>query len=132
MKNNHFISVLLFSVLLLSCESGLDTNECKGLFVAEVESLIAPDTILVSDTLKIRVRGILGSLGCEELELYESYTTNNVFDLTVWGRHTGCTCLGVNSGFDDTLFVNTHQHGNFRIIGHQPGGGFLKDSVYVR
>jgi hypothetical protein len=133
MKTELILTAFLFALSLSSCYDETTNKSCTSLFIAKVEFITAPDTIYYHDSLKIIIKGTLGSLGCDELEKYETYIMSNAYSITVWGKDIGCQpCLGVSSGFNDTLTVFPHNTGNFYILVHQPNGGITESTVYVK
>lgn len=130
-----FLVLLLSSVYLNSCgeDDRVVIRICTEYPVARVDTVIAPDTVNVNDTLRIRLKGYLGPNSCYHFYQFEPNLVNNSLDLTVRIIHYLCTfCLQALAGFDSTYFETRHVPGEFYIRIKQPYGDFLTDSVYVR
>jgi len=120
----HFLPiVLLFVLLFSSCGDDVVERSCTNYFLARVDSMYVPDTVLVSDTIRIFLRGFRGGSSCYDFYQFDSYINNNVLDLEVWGKNEGCTaCLAILVGYSKFFYVTKHHQGIFYIIAHQPDG----------
>lgn len=128
MKIYYLSIVLLFVIILYSCD---DTVEIEY-FKVKIDSLTVQDTIQVTDTLKIRLLGVIGNNGCYSFHKYETNLYNNTMNLTIWGKlekHDICTFEMV--GLDDIFRVFPISQGKFYININQPDGSLLRDSVYI-
>lgn len=128
MKIHNLSIIFLFIILLYSCDDTIEIEYYK----VKIDTLTVQDTIQVTDTLKISLKGLIGKDGCYSFHRYESYKYNNMLDLTIWGKHeklTACTLALVY--LDDIYRVFPVSQGNFYININQPDGSVLKDSVNV-
>jgi hypothetical protein len=75
---------LIFITALYSCTD--DTADIDY-YIIKIDSLNTPDSVFVSDTLGIHLQGVIGNDGCYSFHRYEDYLSNNILDLTVWGKH---------------------------------------------
>ena len=123
------------SVLLLLYACSTEPENDYTYFKITIDSLSHPDTIFVSDTLKIKFYGFVGPDGCHKFSRFEEQKTSNVLELTVWGSkpnfQTACPEVLVYLAGEEykTVF---NQAGLYHIKINQPDNSFLIDSVYVQ
>jgi hypothetical protein len=135
MKKSHLKIVLLFVLFLYSCrdDNPVIIKKCNEYFIAQVDSVSAPDTVLVSDTLIILMGGYLGPNGCYSFHKFEHTLIKN--DLSIWvrGQHNWCIgCIQIGVGYWEYFKVNLQYTGLLYVNIHKPDGSVWKDSVYVR
>jgi hypothetical protein len=125
-----FASVL---ILFYACSTEPENDYTN--FKIMVDSLSHPDTISVTDTLKIKFYGFVGPDGCHKFSRFEEHKKTNELELTVWGSkpnfQTVCpTVLVYLDGEEYKTIFN--QAGLYRIKINQPDNSILLDSVYVQ
>ena len=123
------------SVLLIQYSCSTEPENDYTYFKIMVDSLSHPDTISVSDTLKIKFYGFVGPDGCHKFSRFEEHKKTNELELTVWGSkpnfQTACPEVLVYLDGEEYKTV-LNQIGNYQIKINQPDNSILLDSVYVQ
>jgi hypothetical protein len=122
------------SVLILFYACSTEPENDYTYFKIMVDSLSHPDTISVTDTLKIKFYGFVGPDGYHKFSRFEEHKKTNELELTVWGSkpnfQTACPeVLVYLDGKEYKTVLN--QIGNYQIKINQPDNSLLIDSVYV-
>lgn len=123
------------SVLLLQYSCSTEPENDYTYFKIMVDSLSHPDTISVSDTLKIKFYGFVGPDGCHKFSHFEENKKPNELELTVWGSKPNfqTVCPEVLVYLDGEEYKTVfNQIGNYQIKINQPDNSILLDSVYVQ
>lgn len=63
--------------------TGADDDESR----IRVDSIAAPASVGVNDTLRVTLYGVVGRNGCYALDRIDTHRTTNSIELSVWGRH---------------------------------------------
>ncbi|MDP2208875.1 MAG: hypothetical protein Q8K98_08885 [Bacteroidota bacterium] len=131
MKSIHLI-LLAVVVLLNGCP--IEPDKAPVQFIVKVDSISHSSFAATTDTVTIRLFGIVGSDGCHSFSRFEALRQPWQLDLTVWGqRSLANVCPDVMVYLDgkEYKFVATHQ-GWFSINIHQPDGSVLRDSIIIK
>ena len=127
--------VIISSVLLFQYSCSTEPENDYTYFKIMVDSISHPNTISVSDTLKIKFYGFVGPDGCHKFSRFEEQKISNVLELTVWGSkpnfQTACPEVLVYLNSEEYKTV-LNQIGNYLIKINQSDNTFLLDSVYVQ
>ena len=129
--NLFIIAFILLSQYSCSTEPENDYVDFKIM----VDNIAHPDTVSITDTLKIKFYGTVGPDGCHSFSHFEEHKKTNELEITVWGSRpnfeTACTDVMV---FLDGKEYKTlpNKRGLFQIKVVQPDNSFFIDSVYVQ
>jgi len=102
-------------------------------FVVKVDSIAAPDSEPLSDSLSVRLFGTIGRNGAYSLDRIDATRNESGLDMTVWGkfdRQAG-EVTGNFTRLDERYVTYPATRGMFRIRVHQPDGSTMPDSVRV-
>ena len=124
----YFI-ILIIGTILFSC-----SNNDDNLFVIKVDSLKAPVSVTVNDTITLNLFGTIGTNGCYSFSHLEDKIEPLAVDLTAWGNaptNDDILCPDVMIYLNEEYKIATTQKGTFIIRIHQPNNSVLMDSVIV-
>lgn len=130
MKNLMLFSVL--SLILFSC-----VNEPEEDFVyykIKIDRIEAPDTLSVSDSLKINFYGTVGTDGCHSFDDFETEQNDRRIEITAWGKipTDANVCPDVMVYLDGEEFkTKLNEPGKYQIIISQPDSSKMSKYVVV-
>lgn len=131
MKSIHLI-LLAVVVFLNGCPT--EPEKVPVQFIVKVDSISHSSFAAATDTVTIRLFGIVGSDGCHSFSRFEDWRQPMQLDLTVWGHRSlanVCPAVMVYLDGKEYKFVSTQQ-GRFSINIHQPDGNVLRDSIFIK
>jgi hypothetical protein len=123
---------LITVLVVASCSTQPNTEPVQ--FIVKVDSMSHPSFAATSDTITIRLFGIIGPDGCHSFSRFEDTGQPLRLDLTVWGQvssATACPAAMVYRNGKEYKLVATEQ-GWLSINIHQPNGSILRDSIIVK
>ncbi|MCK4700212.1 MAG: hypothetical protein KAT38_07750 [Bacteroidales bacterium] len=125
-------TILGYMILFTSCVK-FDDPEEHTYFLVEVDSIILPDTITITDTLHISFYGTIGTNNCYSFSHFYPQTDEDTINIEVWGKLApGENC---DSGLvyleGEQLNIVNFDEGTFFVHVYQPNGGLLTDSLSV-
>ena len=139
-KNTLIISAILVMAGLLVWSTGCKKDDGPSPdYVIQVDSVVMPDTIQLTDTLSVKFYGEVGPNGCYKFERFENISTGgsdpaNSMKFRLWGKHedTGnCSPQPVNlDGIG--IGINGFIEGNFSVLVIQPNETIMVSTVYVK
>lgn len=126
-----YVVILLSAAvfILSSCTSTTEPDREK--FIIDVDSISAPQSINLNDTLRIQFWGIIGSNGCYSFGNFESNTSGEQLTITPWGYYTeagACTDAIVELRGEEFKVV-PEKKGTISIIISQPDEPITKAVV---
>ncbi|MEW5799983.1 MAG: hypothetical protein AB1728_13365 [Bacteroidota bacterium] len=129
MKLNAFI--IFIAIALLSCST--EPSREPFLFVVQVDSIAHPQSVLLNDTIAIKLYGTIGTNGCYSFSYFDDKLQPLQLDLTVVGERSASTvCADVMVYLDGMEYrCVAAQKGWFMINIRQPNESRLRDSVLV-
>jgi hypothetical protein len=137
-KANHNENKLFGTVILLFVISNTLVSCFKGerveYYIVKIDSISAPDTVSMRDTLTIKLWAIIGYNTSYRFSLFEAKRTINQLDLTVWGKHLiDAISLQVVVDWRGKEYDIYPVYSPLLTIKiHQPDGSILQDTVYVK
>ena len=125
-------AVVLFC-LVVSCLVQLHCDQRYGYFVVRVDSLVVPDSLPHTDTLRIRLFGTIGGSSAYSLDRIDVEFGEHGVDLTVWGKfdRKAVVVFDLMVELRKSYDVYPVAPGEFRIRVHQPDSTILSDSTTV-
>lgn len=123
--------VVVAAFLLLSC--GTEPSREPYLFVVQVDSIAHAPSVLLNDTITIKLYGTVGTNGCYSFSYFDDKLQQRQLDLTVVGERSASTvCADVMVYLDGKEYrCIAQQKGWFSISIRQPDESRLRDSVLV-
>lgn len=103
-------------------------------YIVTVDSIQAPQELVLGDTLVIGFWGEIGPDGCHMFDRFESLFGPGTLEVTVWGWNSGGpACPAIYVFMDGTpLRVVPPGRGLMEIRVRRPDGTALRDTVLVR
>ena len=125
-------TILGYMILFTSCVK-FDDPEEHTYFLVEVDSIILPDTITITDTLHISFYGTVGTNKCYSFSHFYPQTDEDTINIEVWGKLApGENC---DSGLvyleGEQLNIVNFNEGTYFVHVYQPNEGLLTDSLTV-
>ena len=133
-KKRVIIILIIFSAFMSEkCSSPADTSSTATYFKIKIDSVQAPASVFLRDTVKLRVWGIIGANSNYSFSNLESSLSNSKIELTFIGKHMPAyTAEDVIIQFQGDVFpIVPISKGPFEIIINEPDRSALKDTVYV-
>ncbi len=130
--NKYSITIILFAIVTLySCST--EPSREPFLFVVQVDSIAHPQSVLLNDTIAIKLYGTIGTNGCYSFSYFDDKLQPLQLDLTVVGERSASTvCTAVMVYLDGKEYkCAAKQKGWFLINIRQPDESRLRDSVLV-
>jgi hypothetical protein len=130
MMKLHLVIIVLVSVLL-SCST--EPSREPFLFVVHVDSIAHAPSVMLNDTIAIKLYGTIGTNGCYSFSYFDDTLEPLRLDLTVVGERSASTvCTDVMVYLDGKEYrCVAQQKGWFTINIRQPDESRLRDSVLV-
>ena len=118
--------------MILGCGTEPETKPTQ--FVILIDSIAHVPSLIVGDTIAIKLFGTIGNDGCHLFSHFEDSRQALRLDLTVWGqRSPSGVCPDVMVYLNGREYkLATTQTGWFSINIHQPDGTVLRDSILVQ
>ncbi|MBI2429478.1 MAG: hypothetical protein HYV29_11920 [Ignavibacteriales bacterium] len=127
----QFLSIISAAVLLISCST--EPSREPFLFAVQVDSIAHAPSVLLNDTIIIKLYGTIGTNGCYSFSYFDDKLQPQRLDLTVVGERSASTvCTDVVVYLDGKEYrCVALQNGWFSINIRQPDESRLRDSVFV-
>lgn len=101
-------------------------------YLLKADSLKHAESVLLNDTIKIKVYGLAGVDGCHSFSHFEGITEALSLDLKVWGKVVPSdACPAVLVHFAEEYKTVARARGIYHIKIYQPDGSVVKDSVKI-
>lgn len=116
----------------------LFSHACDGIagpdhedFVVRVDSLQVVSAGSATDSLRIRLFGVVGPDGCHALQRIDADAVTEMLEITVYGRRKvgDATCTQLEVRLDEIVSAPPPWVPPFSIIVHQPDGSTLRHEV---
>jgi hypothetical protein len=110
--------------------TGVDDDE----FRIRVDSIVAPASVGVNDTLRLTLYGFVGPSGCYSLDRIDAHRTTHSIELTVRGRHRsgrGVACTQAMVFLNHLYAVPPPLGIPFSVQVRQPDGSLLTRPIPV-
>jgi len=139
-KNLVIISAIFVMAGLLVWSTGCkkDDNSSKD-FLIQIDSIVYPDTIQLTDTLNVKFYGTVGTDGCYSFNRFEKVDLANddpasAIKFKVWGKYedTGNCTQQIVYLDGAEIGINGFIKGAFSILVIQPDGTIMTGLVYVK
>ncbi|RLD42438.1 MAG: hypothetical protein DRI89_07285 [Bacteroidetes bacterium] len=138
-KNTLIISVILVMTGLLVWSTGCKKDETNPDFLIQIDSIVMPDTIHVTDTLLVKFYGVIGPDGCYKFDRFENAALEgndpaNSMKFKIWGKHEDTGNCNQQIVYLDgaEVGINGFIKGIFNVLVVQPDGTIMVSSVYVK
>ena len=134
LKKTVVLIIILLSISFYNtCNNSTDPILNKQ-FQMHVDSLVAPDTVSLMDTIVCKFWAFVGPNFCYQFSHFETINDSEKIDFKLWGCYTGenvCATAIRELRGKEYKFV-AEQQGIIRINVLQPNNSILKDSVFVK
>ena len=126
------LAVLTAALFFFSCVN--DPEEDFRYYKIKVDKIEAPDTLNVSDSLKIKFYGTVGNDGCHSFDDFETEQNDRQIEITAWGKipTDANVCPAVMVYLDGEEFkTKLNEPGKYQIIINQPDSSKISKYVVV-
>ena len=139
-KNLVIISAIFIMAGLLIWSTGCKKDENpNNEFLIQIDSIVHPDTIQLTDTLSVKFYGEVGPNGCYSFNRFErmdlaSGDPASAIKIKTWGKYEdngNCTQQIVYLDGAE-IGINGFIKGTFSILVIQPDGSIMTGLVYVK
>ena len=125
---------LTLFILLNTCTTSSQPEDQKySLYRIQVDSIAAPDSIILGGTIKLQFYGVVGTDGCHSFSHFEAQEDPYQLILTLWGqREQADACPTVMVYLDGKEYLVTPlQRGLYTVTVNQPDLSFLHRTIFV-
>jgi hypothetical protein len=139
-KHTLIIPAIILLAGLLTWSSGCKKDDGPDPdFLIQIDSIVMPDTIGLSDTLSVKFYGEIGPDGCYKFERFEQIDLDqsepaNSMKFKVWGKHEDTGNCNQQIVYLDgaEIRISGIAKGNFNVFVIQPDGTIMVGLVYVK
>ncbi len=129
----RFIAAGLLSLLALGACGSITGSEGEE-YIIRIYNFTAPDTHPADAVLRVQVNGYIGPTSCYKFKRFETERTEAALHVTAIGirKDVETSCEEGIRLLNDTVSTDPPFGTPFELVGHQPGGGVVVDTVHIR